>query len=92
MTDNLSGQPSDASLQSAITDVTAINDAASQEGQTALAPVIAALQGLVGTDLNAATPPPEYQAFITAGTAFKDTCTKAGVTFTAVPTASAAAS
>lgn len=89
MTRDIPNDPSAAAIATATASLTAISATASPEAQAALAPLITGMNGLQGIDLNSPTPPPAYQAFITAATAFKASCGTAGVTFT--PKASASA-
>lgn len=90
MTRDIPDDPTAAAIEKATTSLTTISATASPEAQAALAPLITGMNGLKGIDLNSPTPPPAYETFITAATAFKTSCEKAGVTFT--PSASASAS
>lgn len=80
--------PTKESIQKTVADLNAINASATAEGKAALEPLIAAFTSIENVNFSASTPPPEYQAFITASQKFKSTCENAGVSFTAKPSSS----
>lgn len=80
--------PSKASIQKTVADLNTINAASTAEAKAALEPLIAAFTSIENVDFSAPSPPPEYEAFMTASQTFKSTCEKAGVTFSAKPSSS----
>ena len=89
MTNAIPSTPTKEGIQKAVTEMNKIKGTADSSAQATLQPLIAALQGIENVDFAAPAPPPEYDAFTTAATNFKNACSAVNVQLTAKPSAAA---
>lgn len=85
MTDHFSADPTQEDIKKAYAGLESISAQSNAEAQAAIAPLAASVKKMEGVDMSGESAPPAFQEFVSQADAFKNTCAKNNVTFTAQP-------